>query len=273
MQWRFLDTGDADGLMNMAVDEVLATKSVPIQKVCVFRVYRWKPYTISLGFNQNPAELDLEKCVKDGIGVVRRPTGGRAVFHAEELTYSVIIPRESDFYSRDILTTYNRISGGLLEGLRLYGVGAEFVERFGKSEKSSDYKNSIPCFSSSAKYEIAYDNKKMVGSAQRRYENSILQHGSILTGSFHLKLADYIFFKHENSAARFKEDLEDKTISISQITGKPVDWEKLKNALKSGLEEKFNINFTKSQITPQEIKEAKIMIKTYPKIGGQNHEN
>ncbi len=261
-QWRFLNTGFNDGATNMAIDEVLARRSVPQNKTPVFRVYQWNPYTISLGYNQDLRDLCVEKCEHDGIGIVKRPTGGRAVLHAEEMTYSVIIPNESEFFSEDILATYNRISLALLNGIRLYGVKAEFVKRSVENEKSSAYKNDVPCFSTSAKYEIAYENNKLVGSAQRRYQNSVLQHGSILTGDFHLKLAEYIATDKNGGRELFRKALEKKTTSISQILSTNVDEVRLIDALKKGFEKSFNIKLVKSQLTPQELKEVKKSLKT-----------
>ena len=271
--WRFLNTGSQDGFHNMAIDEVLATQSVPGDKRAVFRVYQWQPYAISLGYNQNPDDLNLEKCRHDNIDVVRRPTGGRAVLHAEEVTYSVIIHRDSDFFSPDILTTYNRISEGILRGLHRFGVDAELVQRLPEDEKSSAYKNKIPCFSGAARYEIAWQNKKLVGSAQRRYEHAMLQHGSILVGTFHLGLANYIAAMSDAQIKKFRKTLEEKTISISQVLKKDVRYDQLIWALKNGFQECWNIDFLEGQLTPREQSEANKLVKKYQKSGGVKHEN
>lgn len=272
--WRFLNTGAKDGYQNMAIDEVLATKSVPHDLRSIFRVYRWQPYAISLGYNQNPQDLNLQKCKQDKIDVVRRPTGGRAVLHAEEVTYSIIIPKESDFFSSDVLTTYNMINKGILKGLHLIGVKAELVERILEDpEKGTSSKDKIPCFSKSAKYEIAYEGKKLVGSAQRRYENSILQHGSILVGTFHLRLADYIKALKGKRIEKFREALAEKTISISQILSKQINYEKIVWAIKTGFQQCFDIYFFEGQLTPQENSEAQKLVRKYQKLGGIQHEN
>jgi lipoate-protein ligase A len=272
--WRFLNTGAKDGYHNMAIDEVLATKSVLQDKMSIFRVYRWQPFTISLGYNQDPNDLDLEKCKRDKIDVVRRPTGGRAVFHAEEVTYSIIIPKDSEFYSADILTTYNRINKGILNGLHLIGVKAELVERsLEEGEKSSAYKDKIPCFSKSAKFEIAFQGKKLVGSAQRRYENSILQHGSILIGTFHLRIAEYIKALKGARVERFQKALAEKTISISQILPTKINYERIMWAIKTGFQKSFNIYFFEGQLTPHENIEVQKLVKKYQKLGGRRHEN
>jgi len=272
--WRFLNTGLKDGYHNMAIDEVLATMSVPHDNRSIFRVYRWQPYAISLGYNQDPGDLNLEKCKQDKIDVVRRPTGGRAILHAEEITYSIIIPKESDFYSPDVLTTYNLINRGILKGLHLIGVKAELVERSTEeNEKSSAHKDKIPCFSKSAKYEIAFQSKKLVGSAQRRYEHSILQHGSILVGTSHLRLADYIAILKGTRIEKFRQALAEKTISISQILPKKINYDKIIWAIKIGFQQCFDIYFFEGQLTPRENAEVQKLVKKYQKLGGKEHEN
>lgn len=257
----------------MAIDELLATRSVPHDKRSIFRIYQWEPYAISLGYNQNPADIDLDKCKQDNIDVVRRPTGGRAVLHAEEVTYSVIIPKESDFFSPDVLTTYNHISEGILAGLRLFGVKAELVQRLPGDEKSASYKNKIPCFSGAAKYEIVYQDKKLVGSAQRRYENAILQHGSILVGTFHLRIANYIAALKEVQVKKFQQALDEKTISISQILTATIRTDKLIWSLKKGFQECCDIDFLEGQLTPRELAEVRKLVKKYQQLGGVKHEN
>ncbi|NOZ60621.1 MAG: lipoate--protein ligase family protein [Calditrichaeota bacterium] len=265
-EWRFLNTGFGDGFNNMVIDEILATKIVPETKIPIFRLYRWRPYAISLGYHQDVNEFNLELCARDNIDLVRRPTGGRAVFHAEEMTYSVVIPKGHPFFAEDIFTTYNKISRGLLQGLRSFGVDAELVRREDNEAKSAEYKQSVPCFSTSARFEIAFGGKKLVGSAQRRYENSILQHGSILTGTFHLNLAKYVKLKTGITEESFREQLDKKTVTISQILSKPVAWEALAEALQAGFQKKFNIRFIDSQLTPREMAEVEKRKKTYPNM-------
>jgi len=273
--WRFLNTGPRDGYQNMAIDEVLATKSVPHDNRSIFRIYQWQPYAISLGYNQEPEDLNLARCKDHKIDIVRRPTGGRAVLHAEEVTYSIIIPRESEFYSSDVLTTYNLINKGILKGLHLIGVKAELVERAldDTEKKSSSNKDKVPCFSKSAKFEIAFQGKKLVGSAQRRYEKSILQHGSILVGTFHLRLADYVAALKGPQVEKFRQALAEKTISISQILSKKINYDKIIWAIKTGFQQCFDIYFFEGQLTPQENAEVQKLVKKYQKLGGMKHEN
>ncbi len=248
----------------MAIDEVLSQLTVPRDQKPVLRVYGWNPFAISLGYNQNENELDLERCKQDHIDVVRRPTGGRAVFHAEELTYSIMLPKSSEFFKMDTLTVYNLISEALVEGLKLIGVRAQLVKR--KAAPPDSMESTIPCFSSAAKYEIAYQGRKLVGSAQRRYPNSILQHGSILVGTAHLKLGDYLSPKSQVKIDEFSKNLAKKTISISQILSTRINYDKIIWGIKNGFQNMYHIQFLEGQLTSQEIHEAQKLINNYKKL-------
>lgn len=257
--WRFLNTGFQNGHLNMAIDEVISQISVPRDNKPVLRVYGWRPYAISLGYNQDEKDIDVERCYRDNIDVVRRPTGGRAVFHADEVTYSVILPKCSPLFDQDTITIYNKISQGLVEGLKLIGIETQLVKR--ASKNSQEGKKSIPCFSNAARYEITYQGKKLVGSAQRRYPNSILQHGSILVGNQHLRLGEYISKQTDIDVKNFTKYLDKKTISISQIVSNKLKYDRIIWGIKIGFQKIFNIQFLEGQLTPQEIQEVQKLIK------------
>jgi len=264
MVWRFLNTGFHDAFTNMAIDEVLSEISGPRDKRPVLRAYGWHPYAISLGYNQDVDEINEERCAQDKIDIVRRPTGGRAVLHADEVTYSVVLPPNSSIYHMDTLTIYNKISEALVTGLHSIGVKAELVERVtaGKDE----LRKVIPCFSTSAKYEIAYNGKKLVGSAQRRFKNSVLQHGSILYGNYHLKLGEYIANLSRDEIDRFTRIMNGKTISLSQIASHDLNYDTIIWGIKNGFQKRYNIQFFEGQLTPQEMNEVGKLIKKYKKI-------
>lgn len=262
--WRFINTGLQDAFVNMAIDEVLSQISVSRDKKPVLRVYGWKPYAISLGYNQDENELDLEKCKQNNIDVVRRPTGGRAVYHAEEITYSVSLPRNIPFFNKDTISIYNIINQGLVEGLNLVGIKAVLEQK--ESKNFSQARTDIPCFTSTARYEISYRGRKLVGSAQRRFENSILQHGSILMGIEHLKLGEYIVELNGADYERFTKELYKKTITISQIAPHTVSFDTIIWGIKNGFQNKYNIHFLEGRLTPQERHEVEKLIHKYKKI-------
>ena len=235
----FIDTGASTGRFNMDFDLQLAAGSE--EASMYLRLYEWNPYCISLGANQSEESLNREALHRDGYDWVRRPTGGRAVFHSEELTYSVIL-NKMNMSPRD---SYNAINEALLLGL------ADYDQRLGGAGLSSeevDFKEhyrsaeSAACFSVPSKSEVKMEGRKLIGSAQRKIGVVILQHGSINTGSFHKKIVDYLnidMFEKES----LKMLLNEKTSDIKSITGEEVDMEKLKFSILKGFRGRFSIDF------------------------------
>lgn len=241
--WRFIDTGFGTGAYNMSHDETLARRLQEGTGMPILRVFRWKPWAISVGYNQGTDDLDMAKCVRDGIDVVRRPTGGRAILHAEELTYSIIMYAGR----KSILRVYNDISGALVRGLRLFGVEASLQKSQPNFPMEYRQASSIPCFTSSARYEIEWGGRKLVGSAQRRFGDGehdvVLQHGSILCGPAHKRLADYLAVRDHALLNRLRQELEAKTVDLSEILSHGVDFEGLAGCLKRGFEDEWGIKF------------------------------
>ena len=163
--WRYISAGARPGVFNMEADERLAEGLLLGGGDATLRLYTWSPWAISLGHHQDPREIDSEQCLVDGIDVVRRPTGGRAILHAEELTYCIVMPADG----QSVIQVYNAIGVALLRGLRNYGVVASLEKSQPNFPSLYRQASSVPCFSSSARYEIAFQGRKMVGSAQRRY--------------------------------------------------------------------------------------------------------
>ena len=145
--WQCLCTGSNTGAFNMELDGFLAKSLLDGSGVPTLRLYQWNPWAISLGFNQDMSKIDVERCVSDRIDVVRRPTGGRAVFHAEELTYSVVMHADG----KSVLDIYNLISKALVQGLRLFGVNATLSRSQADLREHYKTPSSIPCFTASAR--------------------------------------------------------------------------------------------------------------------------
>jgi lipoyl(octanoyl) transferase len=243
MSWLLYEGGEFRGEENMAIDEALARSLADGTGEPSLRFYRWKPWAISLGHHQSIADIDIERCAADGIDVVRRPTGGRAILHAEELTYCVVMPAGR----RSILDAYNEISLGLVEGLRLYGI--ETTLQKSQPKFSEEYRDptSVSCFSSSARYEIELDGRKLVGSAQRRVSGAlqevVLQHGSILCGPAHLRLAHYLRMADPRLVKRASDALRMHTTDLSAAGGGGVDIGRLSSSLRAGFEKAWAIRF------------------------------
>jgi lipoate-protein ligase A len=222
----------------------------------VMRVYQWLPWCISLGYHQSDRCLNQDLCRKEGVDVVRRQTGGRAVFHAEEITYSVILPRDHAL-SVSVSMTYQYLSQGLANGLRKLGVPASFQRRAVDLKSHYTKKISASCFSAASLHEIVVHGKKLVGSAQRRLPGGVLQHGSILIGSAHLTLFQYFKGLTGDERESLTSEMAGKTATIESVLQSPVSIDRISQALREGMAETFKINFHEKILTSNEIKEIK----------------
>src|SRR5438128_1309588 len=179
MSWELIIDGAIDGATNMAIDAALLDEVVGSSATrTIVRFYGWKHPTISLGRNQKVENaVDVPYCRANGIEVVHRPTGGRAVLHDDELTYAVI-SNDSSCFGDSIYGNYKRVSEALCLGYNGLGVRAVLApdtRKPGISGNGSD----PPCFLSTSRYELMVDGRKIAGSAQRRVRGSFLQHGSM----------------------------------------------------------------------------------------------
>lgn len=243
MKLHVLDSGFNTGKANMEYDIRLAESSKPDE--VVLRFYRWKPYCISLGANQKIEEINFAKTKRNDIDVVHRPTGGRAILHAEELTYSVIYPIVENISFRNI---YHEINLALIKGLTLYNPNFSTLELESQQPNfPSVYKEQLStlCFAVPAKSEIKYQGKKIVGSAQKKLKNVLLQHGSILCGDYHLKIIDYLKLAPEE-AETMRMELKNKTTELHSILHEEIDYSRLIECLTKGFSEHWNVEFEKA---------------------------
>jgi len=203
----------------MAIDEAVMIALRDDRSSPVLRIYKWSPPTITIGYFQPAADINFVKCEKDGIGVVRRLTGGRAVLHHEELTYSILFTEEdfSPFRKRELFLFIARC---LLESLTLLGINSRISEKTRGSLKSPN------CFAAPAQYEIeSISEGKLIGSAQVIKDGVVLQHGAIpITGSYS-NIGKYLNCENHS----FKTAL-----SLNQVSDQPVREEELLISLKRG---------------------------------------
>lgn len=239
MIWKFIDNGFNNGKYNMDYDMELVRN---YSGSPVLRLYQWKPFCISLGANQDYNSVDQEKTIADGFDIVKRPTGGRAILHADELTYSVVFPISVEKSPKQI---YRDINLALKSGLINYNLMLEKIElENNQPHFPSFYKNekSNLCFAVSAMNELNYEGKKVVGSAQRKIGNVILQHGSILSGVSHKRIVDYLNLQSDK-IEEIKNEIENTTTELETILDEKINYSKLSQAIKKGFENHFNIKY------------------------------
>ena len=240
MNWKFLNSGVNSGKFNMDFDVFLAENFV--QGNAVLRLYRWNPYCISLGANQSLEDINNSKTRYHQIDVVKRPTGGRAILHSQELTYSVIYPIEPATSAKNI---YNEINLALRKGLINFDARLNVIElEHSQPDFKEFYKSEISaiCFAVSAKSELNYNGKKLVGSAQRKLGNVILQHGSILCGEYHKRIVNYLNVNDEKRDEMFNE-ISSTTIDLKSALNVDVDYAKLSASILNGFKEHFKSDF------------------------------
>jgi lipoate-protein ligase A len=181
--WRLLLSPADDGARNMALDEALMSRARETGEFTL-RVYSWAAPTLSLGRNQSARRVyDLERIRARGLRVVRRPTGGRAILHHREITYSVTAPAAD---AGDLRESYDRINRVLVAGLRRLGVQPEIAAPAGRAPAPGP----APCFDAPSAGELVLGGRKLAGSAQWRSEGALLQHGSILVEDDQSTLAE-----------------------------------------------------------------------------------
>jgi lipoate-protein ligase A len=257
--WRFIYTGVGDPYSNMATDEVLLN-SVQKGSPPVLRVYEWNPAAISIGYFQAVKKtVDIDRCDKAGVKLVRRITGGRAVLHNKELTYSFCgSSRNFPELGRNVSETYQRISQALLFSLEVLGIEAQWAKP--KNDKSSSGKSfyNLPCFSSFSRYEISFQGKKLIGSAQRRFGDFFLQHGSILLNNERLGVTGFLPADNSLSGGI---DLEENSIGLEGIKGNKIELLQLIQSLREGFSRFFQRDFAEDFLTSYEQEGACRLIK------------
>jgi lipoate-protein ligase A len=242
MNWQFKDTGYRSGVFNMECDEALAHALVSGEGHPTIRVYGWQPQAISIGWNQSLAEIDQVLANAVGIDVVRRPTGGRAILHWDELTYCVVMRVQG----KNVLAVYEEISRALIAGLNILGVDAAMEKSQPHFPSLYQMTSGVACFSSAGRYEIKYQGKKLVGSAQRRYaagrEEVVLQHGSILIGSEHKKIATFLSTAAIDQRKSVQDELDAKTTELNSILQRKVTFDEVSCALLQGFRNAWSID-------------------------------
>jgi len=229
---------DRPGCFQMALDRVFTDN--PLSRP-LLRFYTWQPWTLSLGLHQQADPELLERASSLGVPVVRRDTGGRAVFHAEELTYSLHLPGDHPLAAGGILPLYHEINSALLRGFEHLGIaGTQASEPVNLRQHYRSPESDI-CFSTPVQSEIVFGGRKLVGSAQRRFQNCILQHGSILLGSAHERIVELLFPPEDQPAAL--QVVQAKAITLTEIAGTLPPLSDICDALTRGMSEQFELNF------------------------------
>jgi len=247
-EWRILPFEKAAAAENMAVDEAVFRKNIRGTSPPTLRFYGWRVPTLSIGcFQDYRKEVDDEACRRFGVQVVRRPTGGKAVLHEQELTYAVIAGSDPGLFPPDILKTYRVIGRCLSEGLAQIGIRAEMKE---EGRRSPEGTLRSACFSFPSRYELLVGGRKICGSAQMRSRGFFLQHGSLLTAFDPRRTCGVM--RPRRALEKEADLLRNAVTSVGEQAGPAVGEECLRRALREGFERTLGIRLREGTLTPEE---------------------
>ena len=203
---------------------------------------------MSLGRNQPGGGIDFAACAARGYEVVRRPTGGRAILHTDELTYSIVASPDHPLMAGLVLDAYLRISHGLVAGLCRLGIAAE--EAPGTNRAGPDV--SAACFEVPSAYEIVAGGRKILGSAQARRAKSVLQHGSLPLFGDVARVVDCLAFDDAGEREALRRSLQEHATTVEAMTGRQVAYEEATDALVAGMAEALGVELVEEELTDQE---------------------
>jgi lipoate-protein ligase A len=249
--WRLLITPALDGATNMAIDEAILYAVAEGSTVPTVRFFQWQPPCLSLGYNQHWDEINLPALTARGYSWTRRPTGGKAILHTDEVTYSLIIPQADPRIQGGVVESYRILSLGLLRGLRRLGAEAEQASREEARSKRQNAGGGPVCFDTPSVYEITVRGKKLIGSAQLRRKKVVLQHGTLpLYGELN-RIIDVLNFSPTEQNIQ-KALLPERATTLARVLGQIVSYENAVEALALGLAEQLNLTLTQMPLSSRE---------------------
>jgi lipoate-protein ligase A len=214
-------------------------------------MYAWEPPCLSLGHAQPLAEIDTQKLRSCGWDIVRRPTGGRAILHTDELTYMVAGAARNPLFAGGVLPTYHRISQGLVAGLRILGLHPEVQSKAEEAPASQAGFNPV-CFEMPSAYEITVGGRKLLGSAQVRRRGGVMQHGTLPIKGDITRICQVLHFPDQASRDRATSRLGKRAVTVEESLGRSVSWNQVADSLSRGFSQALDLHLEPDEPTPAE---------------------
>lgn len=243
----------------MALDEVLLSQAACKAIPPTFRLYAWDPPTLSLGYAQKASDVNLLELKNQGWDLIRRPTGGKAILHIDELTYSITAPVDEPVVSGSLLESYQRISAMLQKALEYLGVQTSADKQYENLPNKSE--NPI-CFEVPSNFEITCKNKKLIGSAQARKLGGVLQHGSLPLYGDLSRITKVLNYLTDDDLQKAKNKVLDRAITLSDSASRSISWEETASALVAAFITMMDVQLILSDPSSDEIKMADELVKT-----------
>ncbi|HEY74915.1 MAG TPA: lipoate--protein ligase family protein [Thermoflexia bacterium] len=240
--WRLVLSPPADGATHMAVDEAIWEAVAVGRAPPTLRLYSWSPPCLSLGRNQPVTTVNRQALRERGYDLVRRPTGGQAVLHIDELTYSVILPLSDPRAQGGILESCERLSAGLVRALEILGVAGAVARRRPHPPQA----RGPVCFETTADFEVAVGGRKLIGSAQRRGRGTLLQHGALPLWGDITRICPLLVppADPQRVAAR--------ATTLEAVLSHRISWERAAEAMIEGFAQALNLRLEPDGLTPEE---------------------
>jgi len=255
-KWRLLMTPPARGAWNMAVDEALLEAAGRGESLPTLRLYDWTPACLSLGIAQSYKDVDAPRLVANGWDVVRRATGGRAILHVDELTYSVTAPPDEPRVQGSVLESYRRLAGALVAALQTLGLAVEIEPH---APPTSAEKGPV-CFEVPSAYEIVVGGKKLVGSAQARKRHGVLQHGTLPLHGDLTRITQALVFPDEAARREAARSLLARAATVESVTGQDMAWETAAQAFVGAFESQLGLSFECGELSSGEKARAEELV-------------
>jgi lipoate-protein ligase A len=246
--WRLLLTPPAKGAWNMAVDEAILEAAGRGESRPTLRLYSWNPPCLSLGHAQPVSDIDQERLRANSWESVRRITGGRAILHTDEVTYSVTGPVDEPRLMGSVLESYNRLAKALLSVVMALGVPVEVQTG---TVKANGDPNPV-CFEVPSTYEITVRGKKLIGSAQARRKDGVLQHGSLPLSGDLTRICEVLHYQGELEREAARQRLLARATTVESVLGRPISWERAAQVFAQKFETRLGIMLKQEDLTNTE---------------------
>ncbi|MBT3391436.1 MAG: lipoate--protein ligase family protein [Chloroflexi bacterium] len=254
--WRLIKTAPAFGAWNMAVDETILESIGRGDTPPTLRMYAWDPPCLSIGYAQSIKDADFQTIRARGWHLVRRLTGGRAILHTDELTYSVIGSAKEPRLAGSVIDSYERLSRALLHALHLLALPAQALP------KKNDQPKSVEpiCFEVPSHYEITVAGKKLIGSAQARKKTNVLQHGTLPLYGDLTRITHALTFPSEAEREQAAQRLLARATTVEAVLQRAIPWEQAAAAFEQAFAQTLDIQLEPGELTPAELGRAEELV-------------
>ncbi|GHU65300.1 octanoyltransferase LipM [Spirochaetia bacterium] len=236
--WRLLQTGCHNAYYNMGLDEALLESVSQGSSPPVLRLYGWKPPAVSLGYFQGfEEEVDAEVCAGLGVDIVRRISGGGAVFHDKEITYSLIMPQDHPLAGNSIMDSYEKLCSGIVAGLLLLGIEAVFAPI----------------------NDILASERKVSGNAQTRRQGCVLQHGTILLDTDVDRMFSLLKVPQEKMKGKLIQDIKARVTGLYTLLGREISFDEGAEALAQGFKKSLGLDYVSMEDAPTTAEEERAL--------------